>query len=50
LKLYVKIGAIMMFAMFVIGHVLAFEVFAVMGPQLGEFLAKARHEGFTIQN
>ncbi|KAF3050133.1 hypothetical protein E8E11_008877 [Didymella keratinophila] len=50
LKLYVKIGAIMMFAMFVIGHVLAFEVFAVMGAQLGEFLAKARHEGFTIQN
>ncbi|KAF2626241.1 hypothetical protein BU25DRAFT_103961 [Macroventuria anomochaeta] len=50
LKLYVKIGAIMMFAMFVIGHVLAFEVFAVMGPQLGEFLAKARHEGFVHQN
>jgi hypothetical protein len=50
LKLYVKIGAIMMFAVFVIGHVLAFEVFAVMGPQLGEFLAKARHEGFVQQN
>jgi hypothetical protein len=50
LKLYVKIGAIMMFAMFVIGHVLVFEVFAVMGPQLGEFLAKAKHEGFNIQN
>ncbi|KZM28473.1 uncharacterized protein EKO05_0006025 [Ascochyta rabiei] len=50
LKLYVKIGAIMMFAMFVVGHVLAFEVFAVMGPQLGEFLAKAGHDGFVQQN
>jgi hypothetical protein len=50
LKLYVKIGAIMMFAFFVVGHVLAFEVFAVMGSQLGDFLAKAKHEGFVHQN
>lgn len=50
LKLYVKIGAIMMFAFFVVGHVLAFEIFAIMGPQLGEFLAKVRHEGLVQQN
>ncbi|KAH6633060.1 hypothetical protein C7974DRAFT_164004 [Boeremia exigua] len=50
LKLYAKIGAILFFAMFVVAHVLAFELFAVMGPQLGELLAKARHEGFVPQN
>jgi hypothetical protein len=43
LKLYVKIGAIMMFAFFVVGHVLAFEIFAIMGSQLGEFLANAKN-------
>lgn len=50
LKFYVKIGAILMFAFFVIAHVMAFEAFAVMGPQLGAFLAKAKHDGFVQQN
>jgi len=44
IKLYVKIGAIMAFAIFVVVHVLAFEVFGVMGPALGDYLAKALHE------
>lgn len=50
LKLYIKIAAIMLFALFVVGHVLAFEVFAVMGSQLGDFLAKVNHDGFVQQN
>ena len=44
IELYVKIGAIMAFAIFVVVHVLAFEVFGVMGPALGDYLAKALHE------
>merc|ERR1712029_64293 len=41
IKLYVKIGAIMAFAIFVIVHVLAFEAFAVMGPAFGVYLSNA---------
>lgn len=50
LKLYIKIGAIMFFSIFVVGHILAFEVFAIMGPHLGALLAKAKHDGFLQQN
>lgn len=50
LKLYVKIGAILFSVFFVVAHVLAFEVFAVMGPQLGDYLAKAMHEGIDKQH
>ncbi|KAF2994187.1 hypothetical protein E8E13_002177 [Curvularia kusanoi] len=45
IKLYAKIGAIMLFAFFTVAHVLAFEVFVVMGPALGDFLARAQRDG-----
>lgn len=50
LKLYVKIGAIMTMAVFVVVHVLLFEVFAVMGPQLHEFFHRFMRDGFVQQN
>lgn len=46
IKLYVKVFFILAGLVFVIAHVLAFEVFAVMGPAVGKFLAQAKHEGF----
>ncbi|OAL53869.1 hypothetical protein IQ07DRAFT_532405 [Pyrenochaeta sp. DS3sAY3a] len=46
IKLYVKVFFILAGLVFVIAHVLAFEVFAVMGPAVGKLLAQAKHEGF----
>ncbi|KAJ4359475.1 uncharacterized protein N0V89_000029 [Didymosphaeria variabile] len=45
IKLYIK-GFVCIAALaFVLVHVLAFEVFAIMGPEVGKFLAKAHKEG-----
>lgn len=45
IKLYVKIFFILTGLFFVLAHVLAFEVFVIMGPALGKFLSEARQQG-----
>lgn len=47
IALYVKASAMMAFMAFVIVHVLAFEVFAIMGPALGKFLVQAQQSGWA---
>ena len=49
IKLYVKVFFILAGLVFVIVHVLAFEVFAIMGPALGKMLAQAKHDGFPTR-
>ena len=45
IKLYIK-GLMCIAALaFVLIHVLAFEVFAIMGPELGKYLAEAKNQG-----
>ncbi|KAJ4371339.1 hypothetical protein N0V83_004556 [Neocucurbitaria cava] len=49
IKLYVKVFFVLAGLMFLIAHVLAFEVFAIMGPKLGKMLAQAKHDGFLTR-
>ncbi|CAO2655647.1 Nn.00g044500.m01.CDS01 [Neocucurbitaria sp. VM-36] len=49
IKLYVKVFCILAGLVFLIAHVLAFEVFAIMGPALGKMLAQAKHDGFLTR-
>jgi len=49
IKLYIKIFFIMAGMFFVIAHVLAFEVFAIMGPQLGKFLVQLKQQGYITK-
>lgn len=46
IALYVKAFAMVAGVGFVVLHVLLFEVFAVMGPELGKFLVQAQHAGW----
>lgn len=45
IKLYVKIFAIVTGMLFVFVHVLAFELYIIMGPALGEFISRAKAQG-----
>ncbi|KAL6712251.1 hypothetical protein ACN47E_000128 [Coniothyrium glycines] len=45
IKLFVKVFFILTALMFVIAHILMFEVFAVMGPSVGQFLAQVQRNG-----
>ncbi|KAH9864368.1 hypothetical protein J1614_010302 [Plenodomus biglobosus] len=47
IKLYIKTFVMVSTLVFVIMHVLAFEVFAIMGPELGKFLAQMQRDGFV---
>lgn len=47
IKLYLKSFAVIAGLVFIVAHVLAFEVFAVMGPALGRYLADARRQGLS---
>lgn len=49
LGLYLKSFLIMLGIGFVVVHIVAFEIFAIMGPQLGRFLAQMKHEGFVTK-
>ncbi|KAF2642744.1 hypothetical protein P280DRAFT_468059 [Massarina eburnea CBS 473.64] len=46
LKHYVKSFLVVFGMIFVVAHILAFELFVVMGPQLGKLLAEAKHQGY----
>ncbi|KAH7135870.1 hypothetical protein B0J11DRAFT_427014 [Dendryphion nanum] len=46
IKLYVKVFAIISLVVFVLAHVLVFELWAIMGPALGKFLAQAKSAGY----
>lgn len=46
IKLYVKIFSILTGLFIVLAHVMAFEIFAIMGPALGKFLAQAKQQGY----
>lgn len=43
IKLFMKISLIMTGVIFITVHVLAFEVFAIMGPSLGKLLSQMKH-------
>ncbi|KAF2193781.1 hypothetical protein K469DRAFT_712598 [Zopfia rhizophila CBS 207.26] len=45
IKLYAKIFVIATALFVVLAHVIAFEAWAIMGPALGKFLARAREQG-----
>ncbi|KAF2130564.1 hypothetical protein P153DRAFT_338481 [Dothidotthia symphoricarpi CBS 119687] len=45
IALYVKSFAMVTGMAFVVLHILAFEVFVIMGPALGKLLAQAQHSG-----
>ncbi|KAI8935368.1 hypothetical protein NX059_007951 [Plenodomus lindquistii] len=49
IKLYIKTFIMLSGLIFVIMHVLAFEVFAIMGPELGRFLSQMKHDGFVTK-
>ncbi|KAF1956963.1 hypothetical protein CC80DRAFT_491828 [Byssothecium circinans] len=46
LKHYIKAFVIVFTVVFLFAHVFAFEAFAIMGPQLGKFLAEAKQQGY----
>lgn len=48
IKLYIKSFMCIAALAFVLIHVLAFEMFAVMGPELGKYLAEAKKQGMTL--
>jgi hypothetical protein len=50
IKLFVKVSLIMVGAFFFVAHILAFEVFAVFGPQLGQLLSQLDREGIPEIN
>ncbi|KAJ4295493.1 hypothetical protein N0V90_007506 [Kalmusia sp. IMI 367209] len=45
IKLYLKTFAVIVGLLFIVAHVLAFEVFAIMGSALGQYLAEAKRQG-----
>ncbi|KAF2262729.1 hypothetical protein CC78DRAFT_467481 [Lojkania enalia] len=45
LKLYVKVFLIITALFIILAHVLAFEVWAIMGPAVGKFMAQAKQNG-----
>jgi len=49
IKLYMKTFVMVTGLVFLLMHVLAFEMLAVMGPTLGKFLAQLKHEGFMTK-
>jgi hypothetical protein len=50
IKLFVKASLIMVGVFFFVAHVLAFEVFAIFGPQLGQLLSQIDREGMPEIN
>ena len=50
IKLFVKVSLIMLGAFFFVAHILAFEVFAIFGSQLGQLLAQLNREDFLDIN
>ncbi|PSN73547.1 hypothetical protein BS50DRAFT_483166 [Corynespora cassiicola Philippines] len=49
IKLYLKIFFVMTALFLVAAHVLAFEVFAIMGPALGKYLKEVQEKGAFVQ-
>jgi hypothetical protein len=49
IKLYIKIFFILAGMFFIFTHVLVFEIFVVMGPAVGKFLAQLKQEGFITK-
>jgi hypothetical protein len=49
IKLFAKTFFIMMGVILVLVHVLVFEVFAIMGPAVGKFMAQMKHDGIVNQ-
>jgi len=49
IKLYMKTFFMVACLVFLIMHVLAFEMFAIMGPALGKFIVQLKHEGFITK-
>lgn len=49
IKLYLKSFVMISGLVFFIMHILAFEMFAIMGPALGKFIAQLKHEGFIAK-
>ncbi|CBY00515.1 hypothetical protein IAQ61_011438 [Plenodomus lingam] len=49
IKLYLKTFIMVSGLVFVIMHILAFEMFAIMGPEFGKFLAQMKRDGVVTK-